>query len=110
MTRHRSSRRRYLSFVEDYKHRRLDDVAGQEKPGRKPRESLRAYLRWLWPHRFGVSLLFVLALLGAGLQMIEPLFMRHIVDRVLLVKGLDLPSRFSRLNVTGAIFFFLIIV
>jgi ATP-binding cassette subfamily B protein/subfamily B ATP-binding cassette protein MsbA len=118
MPRHRSSRRRYLSFVEDYKHRRLDDVVERDahrpeptgKAHRKPRESLGAYVRWLWPHRFGVSLLFFLALLGAGLQMIEPLFMRHIVDRVLLVKGLDLPTRFTRLNLAGAIFFSLIIV
>ncbi len=52
--------------------------------GGKRREYLREYLRWLWPHRYGVATLFGLALVGTGLQMIEPLFMRYIIDRVLL--------------------------
>ena len=102
----RSSRQRYKHFVRDYRDRRLDDrtdeasgkksierarrrtASGEEeKPtllGGKRREYLREYLRWLWPHRYGVATLFVLALIGAGLQMIEPLFMRYIIDRVLL--------------------------
>ena len=114
MHRSRSSRRRYLSFVEDYKRRRLDEVVEAEKnqsprPQRKPRETLLDYLRWLRPHRLGVGALFALALLAAGLQMIEPLFMRYIVDRVLLTKGLDLRERFARLNLAGAFFFSLII-
>src|SRR5215468_9041355 len=114
MHRSRSSRRRYLSFVEDYKRRRLDEVVEAEKnqsprPQRKPREALLDYLRWLWPHRLGVGALFALALLAAGLQMIEPLFMRYIVDRVLLIKGLDLRERLTRLNLAGAFFFSLII-
>src|SRR5215831_8124124 len=114
MHRSRSSRRRYLSFVEDYKRRRLDEVVEAEKnqsprPQRKPRETLLDYLRWLRPHRLGVRALFALALLAAGLQMIEPLFMRYIVDRVLLTKGLDLRERFARLNLAGAFFFSLII-
>src|SRR5215813_15419340 len=114
MNRPRSSRRRYLSFVEDYRRRRLDEIVEAEKnqssrPHRKPREALYDYLRWLWPHRLGVGALFALALLAAGLQMIEPLFMRYIVDRVLLIKGLDLRERFARLNLAGAFFFSLII-
>ena len=88
MERFRSSRRRYLSFVQDYRKHRLDEAASpaesKGKPAAKRREYLREYLRWLWPHRFAVGALFVLALIGAGLQMIEPLFMRFIVDRVLL--------------------------
>jgi len=35
----------------------------------------------------------VLSLVVAGLQMIEPLFMRFIVDRVLLVTGVDTATR-----------------
>jgi len=64
--------------------------AGFVSPVRgKRREYLREYLRWLWPHRYGVAILFVLALIGTGLQMIEPLFMRFIIDRVLLNTALD---------------------
>ena len=36
-----------------------------------------------------------LALLTAGLQMVEPLFMRHIIDRVLLNTGLDKATRMN---------------
>ncbi|MDP1857530.1 MAG: ABC transporter ATP-binding protein, partial [Gemmatimonadaceae bacterium] len=55
-------------------------------------------------------MLFVLALAIAGLQMVEPLFMRYIVDRVLLATGLDNETRLLRLNTAGALFLLLIIV
>jgi ATP-binding cassette subfamily B protein/subfamily B ATP-binding cassette protein MsbA len=120
-----------LSFVEDYRKRRLSEDGAIEKrkdsgdpakpedskaaessakPSPKRREYIREYLRWLWPHRYGVGTLFVLAVAGAGLQMIEPLFMRYIVDRVLLSTGLDTAERFSRLNLAGALFFLLVII
>ena len=50
---------------------------------------MRDYLRWLWPHRYAVAVVFLLALVRAGLEMIEPLFMRFIIDRVLLNTALD---------------------
>ncbi len=123
----RSSRERYRGFVQDYRQRRLDDAAdaakgeGQrdgaakpdedapapkpQRPGRgKRREYLREYLRWLRPHRYAVGTVFVLALLVAGLQMIEPLFMRFIIDRVLLDTALDTASRLARLHLAGAVF------
>jgi ATP-binding cassette subfamily B protein/subfamily B ATP-binding cassette protein MsbA len=68
------------------------------------------YLRWLWPHRFAVAALFGLALLAAGLQMVEPLFMRFIVDRVLLNQALDPAGRLARLHAAGAAFLAVIIV
>jgi ATP-binding cassette subfamily B protein/subfamily B ATP-binding cassette protein MsbA len=122
---HRSSRRRYLGFVEDYRQRRLDDSEdgeGQkqsdslEKGGEGPspqskrerrgkrREYVREYMRWLWPHRYAVVALFVLALLAAGLEMVEPLFMRFIVDRVLLNSDLDTAARLGRLHLAGILF------
>src|SRR5204863_3072239 len=103
MPRPRSSRQRFQAFLEDYRKRRLDAVAdGEKKPLEPPkpsangapeakaqkrakrREYLREYLRWLWPHRWAVGAVFLLALFAAGLQMIEPLFMRFIIDGVLL--------------------------
>src|SRR5688500_1959907 len=99
----RSSRQRYRGFVEDYKQRRLDDPDAQtgdgakdgdaERPKGKRREYLREYVRWLWPHRIAVGGVFLLALLVASLQMIEPLFMRFIIDRVLLDTTLDRAAR-----------------
>jgi len=121
MNRPHSSRRRYLAFVEDYKQRRLDeaedgrenqqqpDAASRSKKRGKRREYLREYLRWLRPHAYAVCALLVLALIGAALQMVEPLFMRHIVDRVLLIPGLDPAARLARLNLAGALFVALIV-
>jgi ATP-binding cassette subfamily B protein/subfamily B ATP-binding cassette protein MsbA len=120
MNRPRSSRQRYLSFVQDYRNRRLDDPADAgagSKPGEgagqgqgKRRRYMRQYLRWLWPHRFSVGALLGLALVSAGLEMTEPLFMRFIVDRVLLNKTLDAAARFARLNLAGALFLTLIVL
>ena len=102
----RSSRKRYQEFVEDYKHRRLDQVSEAEDGAPAPtaphagsrRAYLRDYIRWLRPHRYALGGVFVLALVVAGLQMIEPLFIRYIVDHIILNKGLDNSARLSRLN------------
>src|ERR1700730_14304459 len=90
----RSSSHRYKAFVEDYRHKRLDDKAeGADKspapaarglPRGKRREYLREYARWLWPHRYSIATVFAFAVVITALQMIEPLFMRFIIDRVLL--------------------------
>jgi len=113
----RSSRQRYREFVQDYNNRRLDEIAEPESPVPEPkprkgkrREYLREYLHWLWPHRFNVGVVFVCALLVAGLQMIEPLFMRFIIDRVLLNTTLNQATRLTRLNLAGAIFLLSIVL
>src|SRR5262249_54546181 len=121
----RSSRQRYRAFVQDYKHGRLDDASenGEERKrpdtstspsekaeesGRarrdKRREYVREYLRWLWPHRYAVTTLMLFALVAAGLEMVGPLFMRFMIDHVLLNAKLDAASRLSWLHVTGALF------
>jgi len=41
----------------------------------KRRAYVREYLRWLKPHRYALVVLFILALVTAGLQLLEPLFM-----------------------------------
>ncbi|HKW98213.1 MAG TPA: ABC transporter ATP-binding protein [Bryobacteraceae bacterium] len=132
MSRPRSSRRRYLAFVEDYKHHRLDDSidSGSQaqsesspQPGadlaepesktrrrRKRRKYLRDYTGWLWPHRYAIGGLFVLAIIGAALQMVEPLFMRFIIDRVLLNTALDSIARLTRLNFAGTLFLLLVVL
>jgi ATP-binding cassette subfamily B protein len=129
----RSSRQRYRRFVEDYRERRLDDttVPGTSAPtsddgtpaasgrfGRwrrlrprgKRREYLREYLRWLRPLRLAIGAVFLLALIRAGLEMIEPLFMRFIVDRVLLNAALTTAERLARLHMAGAVFLAVIVV
>jgi ATP-binding cassette subfamily B protein/subfamily B ATP-binding cassette protein MsbA len=115
-----TSRQRYRRFVEDYRHRRLDDLTDAERFGKsgadadgarraKRREFVREYLRWLRPHRFRVALVFLLAGIGAAVQLIEPLFMRHIIDKILLNPSLDAASRLTRLDLVGGSFLALII-
>src|SRR5213079_2363412 len=109
----RSSRQRYRAFVQDYTQRRLDDgTAGESQPldRGKRRAYVRDYLRWLRPYRYAAGALLALALLTTGLQMIEPLFMRFIVDRVLLNARLDTAARLARLNLAGAAFLGVIIL
>ena len=126
----RSSRRRYRRFVEDYRHGRLDQVLERDHfaPPAQPtptepapeskargragqrRRYLRNYVHWLWPYRYGVGAVFVLALVAGGLEMVQPLFMRFIVDRVLLKTGLDTAGRLLRLQGAGAVFLIVIII
>ena len=117
----RSSRRRYLAFIERYRRRRLDDGdeaassndgkgPGGGRPARgKRREHLRAYFAWLWPHRRGIVFVFLLAVIVAALEMIEPLFMRFIIDRVLLDRTFVVAERLTRLHVAGSVFLGVII-
>src|SRR5262245_46544400 len=118
--RSRSSRRRYRAFVEDYKRQKLDEKtesrdgqpsSPEPKAGKPPkrREYLREYLRWLWPHRFAFSGVVLLSLTVAGLDMIQPLFMRFIVDRVLLIPGADAAARAARLHTAGLTFLVVIV-
>src|SRR6188508_2629265 len=123
MSRAESSRRRYRTFVKAYRDRTLEDPAdGEKKPkasgtpeekakaAGKRREYLRDYINWLWPHRFAIGGFFLLALITAGLEMIEPLFMRFIIDRVLLNETLDRAARLSQLHLAGAFFVAVIVV
>jgi ATP-binding cassette, subfamily B, bacterial len=118
-----SSRLRYRAFIRDYKARRLDataeaaespksgddaTVAPQSRPQR--REYVRAYLRWLWPHRRSAAVVILIALLVAAMEMVDPLFMRFIVDRVLLNNELDTAARLSRLHLAGCLFLAAVIV
>jgi ATP-binding cassette subfamily B protein/subfamily B ATP-binding cassette protein MsbA len=112
----RSSRRRYAVFVEDYQQRRLEETgeSGATPTGKaaspKRREYLREYLKWLAPHKVVVAVVMLLALALAGLEMIEPLFMRFIVDRVLLNEMLTPAQRLTRLHAVGAAFLVVILL
>ena len=114
--RSRSSRARYREFVEDFRFRRLEDEpatetkAAADKPPRSRRQTFRKeYLPWLRPHVRGVVGVFVFAILVAALEMIEPLFMRFMVDRVLLNATLDTSSRLLHLNLAGGLFLAVVI-
>jgi ATP-binding cassette subfamily B protein/subfamily B ATP-binding cassette protein MsbA len=110
MSRPRSSRQHYDVFRRDYREGALDDkIAGTEKPakaerGSKRRDYLNDYFRWLWPERWAVAAVFLLAIAAAALDMITPLFMRFITDRVLLDTAAPTPDRLRLLNIAGGLF------
>jgi ATP-binding cassette subfamily B protein len=118
----RTSRQRYARFVQDYKTGRLDPDEIEQKPKKqedesqpveevkpearkaKRRQHLRAYFHWLWPYRYAVSGVFLLALIAAALQLVEPLFTRFIIDHALLNTSVDVATRLHRLQTAGLIF------
>jgi len=128
-----SSRRRYRDFVKAYREKRIevdDDQPGQSPDDAAPapstkvkhpawafwrrpgthRDYLGDYVTWLKPHRTEIGGLFLFAVTMAGLEMIEPLFMRFIVDRVLLAPSLDTAARLRLLNIAGGLFLTVIVV
>ncbi len=127
----RTSRARYLQFVDEYKRRRLDDATdaraglkthasssadasatSDESTARRSarRKYIREYLRWLAPYRYAIGFFFTLALIRGGLEMVEPLFLRSIVDRVLLNTDIDVAARLLRLHAIGLFFLAVILV
>ncbi|HUQ53617.1 MAG TPA: ABC transporter ATP-binding protein [Gammaproteobacteria bacterium] len=112
MNRPRSSRQHYDVFRRDYAKGTLDDkIAAADSAATKTqtqiktrRDYLKDYLRWLWPERWAVGAVFLLAITAAGLDMIEPLFMRFITDNVLLNTAAATPDRLRLLNLAGGAF------
>ncbi len=111
----RSSRRRYRRFVDDYRRGRLDvepneagAASARTRGGR--RQYRRAYARWLWPHRYAAAVVIALAVVRAALEMVEPLFIRFAIDRVLLNPALDTPARLHRLQIAGSLFLVVVVV
>ena len=106
-----SSKQHHRDFVDAFRRKKLDTEGrtGKDATNQPPDHSarkahLREYIRWLLPHRKAAAFVVLLALLGAGIEMIEPLFMRYIVDRVLLKDGLTREARFRLLNISGVTF------
>lgn len=104
-------------MLEAAESRSTQSVNGDESPpdrspvgSGKRRRYFREYLSWLRPHRVAVGAVFGLALVGAGMQMVEPLFMRFIIDRVLLNSGLDAAGRLGQLHLAGGTFLGLILL
>jgi ATP-binding cassette subfamily B protein len=107
----RTSRKRYENFRRAYKEGRTDELAVSESRDKLPpppkeqrRQHLRQYLSWLRPHVAAIVVVVVLAALNAGLETLPPLFMRYVVDHVLLAKDLDSAERMHTLHLVGFAF------
>lgn len=86
------------------------DPEAKKKAKQRRREYLRLYVRQLWPHWKSVTLLLVLSLVIAGLDVVQPLFVRNIIDQILLNTGLDSTAKLSALNQIGFMFLGVIVL
>lgn len=117
----RTSKGRYGEFLKKFKsgefrgNKNEDnrDESSASKPNREKKKQRRGYLRLyieqLWPHWKMVVLLVLLAVGVSVLEIIQPLFARHIIDKVLLA-DLEPSQRFFQLNVVGATFLLVVIL
>ena len=113
-----TSRQRYEAFRALFKNRRLETLAltekekeDQKRPEKAARRRyLRDYINWLRPHVRPLVIMFVTAVVVAGLDMVHPLFMRYIIDHVLLTEMASTASRLTHLHVAGAGFLLVIAV
>lgn len=114
-----SSRQRFFEFRAAYRERRTGELAAVDRrnadqrrksaPGERKRY-LRKYLQWLKPYRATAGMLLALALTVAALDMAQPLFMRHIIDNILLKEGLSTAERMASLHWVGLAFLSVIIL
>lgn len=115
MPRQPTSRHRFAEFRKAYREgRKHTSALRRDQPdtiaqgGRK--RYLRLYLRWLLPFRLTAGLLILLALGVAVLDMAQPLFMRHIIDQILLNDQLSSSQRLSALHWVGLAFLSVIVL
>ncbi len=91
----------------DGKKDRKKKLTPEEK--QKRRGYLRLYIDQLWPHWKMVALLGFLAVSVSVLELIQPLFARYIIDRVLLA-DMETGTRVAHLNVVGGIFLSVVVL
>lgn len=104
----RTSRQRYENFRRAYKEGRTDELAVSEARDKLPpptkeqrRQHLYRYVSWLRPHLPAILVVLSLAAVNAGLEMLPPLFMRYVVDHILLVRDFTAEARLQRLHMVG---------
>jgi ATP-binding cassette subfamily B protein/subfamily B ATP-binding cassette protein MsbA len=78
---------------------RNGEVQQRVKPEER-RKYLREYIRWLWPYRWSLAVVFVLAVITAALDMVWPLAIKGVVD--LLPKDIPRADKQRQLNLLGA--------
>jgi ATP-binding cassette, subfamily B, bacterial len=106
-----TSRQRYETFRRAYQEGRVDELAANEAKDKLPpppkeqrRRHLWQYLGWLRPHLSSVAVVLSLAAINAGLDTLPPLFLRYVVDHVLLAKDLASGVRLHTLHLVGLVF------
>ena len=118
-----SSRRRFRKFLDAYRQGRIrelvtDDAAARDEKSEYTRSAekdqrrryLRMYARWLQPHGVTIGSLLLLTLLAVGVEMSQPLFLRYLINDVMLADELTRGERVTRLHVTGVLFLAVVIL
>lgn len=72
-------------------------LATRAKPEAR-KKYLREYIRWLWPDRWRLAVIFLLAVCVVGLDMLWPLAIKGLIDTV---TGAGTTDKSSRLNLYG---------
>ena len=130
-SRPRTSRQRFAEFLEKFRSGYFadvnrgsteddtadggDDDSPLDKKRRAPQDKarrrgyLRQYVEELWPHWKMVALLVVLALLVAILELIQPLFLRYIIDNVLLTDQ-PMASRLRALHTIAFVYLGIVVL
>jgi ATP-binding cassette subfamily B protein/subfamily B ATP-binding cassette protein MsbA len=105
MDRHVSSKSRLNEFrrnpTRDDGHTTKPASNGQTqrpKPQQR-RKYLKDYARWLWPYRWQLIVVFALAVITAGLDMVWPLLIKHVID--LLAAQASQAEKLHQLNLLG---------
>ena len=76
----------------------------EDKPSGKRKEYLRDYVTWLWRYWPTAILLMVLSLVIAALEMTHPLFLRYVLDDVLLKESFSPEKKLRLLQLAGCFF------
>lgn len=116
-----SSRHRHRGFVEDFREGgdgtpRAPAAAGPAAPARRGRAAprdrgyMKQYLASLRPYWGTIAVVLGMALSVEGLKMVEPLFMRFLVDHVLLPSTGEAPARLRLLHLAGGGFLAVILL
>lgn len=121
MSSSKTSKERFADFRVNYrKGESKDEDTSNKKPEKKPKKLtaeqkqkrrgyLRLYIRKLWPHWKLVTFLIVLALVVSGLELVQPLFARHIIDNILLTE-LSTADKIRNLHFVGALYLVVVVI
>ncbi len=88
-----------------------DKADAARRPDKQTRRRyLRQYVHWLWPYRYALLAVFVLALMTAGLDMVWPLAIRQVIDGVLLSKTAPRDVQTRNLKLFGGVIIALLVL
>jgi len=92
-----SSRQKYRAF----RKKGFDKPDDKTDPSDKSKRNgfLRDYREWLWPFRWSLAMVFLLAIVGAAMDMVWPLAIKKIVD--LLPLDVSWAEKSRQLNIFG---------